>query len=65
MTVAELIAKLQKLPQDLPVVLDDRGTSEAAEVDNVKVESDRYWLQYGASVGKGMISCGSGTCVVL
>jgi hypothetical protein len=65
MTVAELIAELQKLPQDLPVVLRERGTSEAQELDHVKVEDDTYWLRFKASVTEPSILCGQGACVGL
>lgn len=65
MTVGELIAELQKLPQDLPVIHDESGTSEAAEIDYVKVETAHYWLRYRASIGKDSISCGQGKCVIL
>ena len=66
MNVAELIAELQKLPQDLPVVFEEHGTTEAHELDYApKVVEEAHWLRYRASIGKNMISAGQGTCVQL
>ena len=35
MTVAELIAKLQTLPQDLPVEINDNGNGEVYQLEGV------------------------------
>lgn len=43
MTVAEVITKLQEMPQEMEVLLTDMDTGSMATIFNVKVIKDLYY----------------------
>jgi hypothetical protein len=61
MTVAELIAALKKLPQDLPCVTDEHCCSGERGLVRLTVLDDAYWTVYDEK--KKVWKTHSGKCV--